>query len=258
MKVLAVKHFDDLQHYKDRSPPWIKLYNRLLDDYAFLSLSEVSQRHLMMIWLIASRHDNRIPYDLAYVTRAIHARGKVDYEALLASGFLMIVEDPASTGAAPAASTDPDPQDSGPLAETAHSASNGASGPLAECPPGASPRVRVRAQPRARERESRGETEENTGRSWPDRISGVLAQRGISAKPGKVGALLKPAVDRFSEARVVEALENFLDNGVKLYDQKPQFVTLEMFAKNPGPWVDQITPIAETNPDQARAMGILP
>src|SRR5690606_19747530 len=32
---LTVKNFERFQHYKDRNPPWIKLYNDLLDDYEF-------------------------------------------------------------------------------------------------------------------------------------------------------------------------------------------------------------------------------
>ena len=31
----SVTNYDQQQHYKDRGPTWIKLYNRLLDDYGF-------------------------------------------------------------------------------------------------------------------------------------------------------------------------------------------------------------------------------
>ena len=96
MKYIAVKNFEKHQHYRDRVPPWIKLYNTALDDYAFLQLSDASRSHLMLLWLLASRHANKIPYDLKYISGAIHARGKVDMPALLASGFLMVVEHDAS------------------------------------------------------------------------------------------------------------------------------------------------------------------
>ena len=35
------------QHYKDRSAPWIKLYNELLDDYRFAVLPDASKWHLV-------------------------------------------------------------------------------------------------------------------------------------------------------------------------------------------------------------------
>jgi hypothetical protein len=47
--VLHGKNFEQFQHYKDRNPPWIKLWTRLLDDYEFNELSKENQRDLMMI-----------------------------------------------------------------------------------------------------------------------------------------------------------------------------------------------------------------
>jgi hypothetical protein len=96
VKYLSIKSFDDLQHYKrkDWSPPWIKLYNRLLDDYEFLKLSETAQRHLICLWLLASRHNNRIPNDLVHITRAIHAKSAVDLDELILTGFVIPTDEP--------------------------------------------------------------------------------------------------------------------------------------------------------------------
>ena len=60
MQFFNVKNWDGLQHYKDRAPPWIKLYNHLLDDYEFACLQDASKLHLMLIWLLASRNSNRL------------------------------------------------------------------------------------------------------------------------------------------------------------------------------------------------------
>ncbi|HEV8191098.1 MAG TPA: hypothetical protein VGP82_06400, partial [Ktedonobacterales bacterium] len=60
-------------------------------------LSDASRSHLMLMWLLASRHKNRIPYDEKYVAAKISARGKIDFAGLLASGFITLVEDNAST-----------------------------------------------------------------------------------------------------------------------------------------------------------------
>lgn len=92
MKYLRVKKWDEHQHYTDRDPPWIKVYNRLLDDYEFLSLSESAQSHLVKIWLLASRTDNRIPYDLAFIATKIGAKTAVDIEGMIVAGWLELAD----------------------------------------------------------------------------------------------------------------------------------------------------------------------
>lgn len=88
-KTFHVKNFDKFQHYKDRSPPWIKLYNELLDDYAFGQLDDASKWHLVAIWLLASRSTNKIPLDSGWVSRRINASEPVDLEILETSGFII-------------------------------------------------------------------------------------------------------------------------------------------------------------------------
>jgi hypothetical protein len=95
VRFLAVKNFEEYQHYSDRTPPWIKLYNSLLDDYAFLRLSEPSQIHLIKLWLLASRHDNRIPNDLAYISGKLLPKSAIDIEELIVAGFIFQTDDPA-------------------------------------------------------------------------------------------------------------------------------------------------------------------
>lgn len=132
-RFLAVKNYRDFQHYSDRLPPWIKLYYSLLDDYGFLQLTEVQQIHLVLIWLVASRHDNRIPYDEKYIRAAIRAKKRVDLAALVSAGFLTVVH--ASAGASPHASNGASPPRVQPRthateaeAETESTSSSGASG----------------------------------------------------------------------------------------------------------------------------------
>lgn len=91
-RTFAVKNFDRFQHYKDRSPPWIKLYNDLLDDYGFGALPDASKFHLIAIWLLASRYNNEIPYDAAWVARRINAASKVDLDGLAESGFIYEIQ----------------------------------------------------------------------------------------------------------------------------------------------------------------------
>lgn len=86
---LSVKNWDQFQHYKDRNPPWIKLHNSLLEDYEFECLHDASKGHLLCIWMLASRTENKIPYDPAWVGRKIGASTPVDLDSLIAAGFLV-------------------------------------------------------------------------------------------------------------------------------------------------------------------------
>jgi len=100
---IRVKNFERFQHYRDRNPPWIKLYNELLDDYAFACLQDASKAHLVQIWLLASRYDNRIPHDAEWIARKINATTPVDLASLVSAGFIEIygMEQVASTPLAP-------------------------------------------------------------------------------------------------------------------------------------------------------------
>ena len=86
----SVKNFERFQHYKDRSPPWIKLYNELLDDYEFGRLPDASKFHLVAIWLLASRSENKIPFDPVWVGKRIDANQPVDLVLLATRGFLVV------------------------------------------------------------------------------------------------------------------------------------------------------------------------
>jgi len=94
MEFFRVTNWDQYQHYKDRDPTWIKLYARLLDDYAFATLPDNTKWHLIGIFLLASKQGNRIPGDPRWVRKKIAARTRVDLDALLAAGF---IEEDAST-----------------------------------------------------------------------------------------------------------------------------------------------------------------
>lgn len=58
---MKIKNWSQFQHFKDRRPPWIKLYRDLLDDVEWHELDAEAAKVLVMLWLIASEHDGRIP-----------------------------------------------------------------------------------------------------------------------------------------------------------------------------------------------------
>lgn len=90
---LRVRNLEKYQHYKDRTPPWIKLHQELLEDYDFARLQDASKAHAICIMLLASRLDNRIPADPAWIAKKINATSKVHIESLLSLSFLELYQD---------------------------------------------------------------------------------------------------------------------------------------------------------------------
>lgn len=88
MKYLKVKNWEKHQHYKDREPTWIKLHRELLNDYQFSLLPDLSKAHLMMIWLLASQTENKIPNDARWVSQKIGATEKINLNLLIEQGYL--------------------------------------------------------------------------------------------------------------------------------------------------------------------------
>lgn len=58
---IRIKNWKQFQHFKDRSPPWVKLYRDLLNDMDWHELSPVPAKALVSLWLIASESDGMLP-----------------------------------------------------------------------------------------------------------------------------------------------------------------------------------------------------
>jgi hypothetical protein len=93
---LRVKNWEEHQHYKDRNPPWIKLHRALLADYEFCQLADDAKAHLLLIWVLASQSEGRVPADPAFLAHKIGARKRPRLDELIRAGFL-IPEQDAST-----------------------------------------------------------------------------------------------------------------------------------------------------------------
>lgn len=52
--MIKIKNWEELQHFKDRSPIWIKLYKRILDQRDIMTLSSDAFKFLVCLWLLAS------------------------------------------------------------------------------------------------------------------------------------------------------------------------------------------------------------
>ena len=86
---LRVKNWSKFQHYRHRSPPWIKLHRGILEDYEFSCLQDASKAHLILIWMLASNLDGLIPDNKEYLTKRLCITSELDLEALKDKGFLV-------------------------------------------------------------------------------------------------------------------------------------------------------------------------
>ena len=108
MDYIEIVNWDEFQHYKDRDPPWIKLYNAVLNKYEFRCLHDDSKLLLFALWLIASRTKNKTPYDLNYIKEqsGVHKRPTSDrIQELIAAEFI-VLRQIDSTVVTPCAQTD--------------------------------------------------------------------------------------------------------------------------------------------------------
>jgi hypothetical protein len=198
---LRVIDFEKLQHYRDRKPPWIKLYRDLWSDPRFFDLNETERYFLISFYIVASQTDNRIPENPAWLKKEMATTKPIPIARLIEAGWIERVEQ--SAGGAPAkpervASADADATLSNAPAKPEHLASK----PLPS-----------RASARSREtekRQSREETEgkgpaappaENRRRPFSDffiaRFEQIRGSRLVTDKSDFVAldALLKKTVD---------------------------------------------------------------
>jgi hypothetical protein len=56
---MRIKDWPKFQHFKDRRPPWIKLYRDILDDDEWFSLPPISAKALVTLWLLASEDETK-------------------------------------------------------------------------------------------------------------------------------------------------------------------------------------------------------
>ena len=98
-----VKDWQDHQHYKDRSPPWIKLHRSLLDDYKFHCLPVASRAIAPLLWLLASDDSGMVNIDpdfLSFRLRMTPEEADAAIKPLINKGWLEPVTD-ASAALAP-------------------------------------------------------------------------------------------------------------------------------------------------------------
>jgi hypothetical protein len=89
MRYLSIRNLARYQHYKERRPPWVKLYQTVLEDVEFTCLQDASKWLAVGLLLVASRYDNRIPWDAKWIARAVHSSEEIDLQPLFDMGYLV-------------------------------------------------------------------------------------------------------------------------------------------------------------------------
>lgn len=100
---LKPKNWESFQHYKDRSPPWIKLHKSILDDRHFQRLPDASRALAPCLWLLASESKDGV-FDgsfeeLAFRVRQTEKWVEAALKPLISNKFFIMVQD-ASTALA--------------------------------------------------------------------------------------------------------------------------------------------------------------
>lgn len=103
--ILRAKNWQEFQHYKDRSPTWIKLHRKLLDDRVYHRLPDASRALAPMLWLLCSESDDGTIKDaIAEISFRLRMTEKKVEEALnplMEAGFFSLEQDASDSLAEP-------------------------------------------------------------------------------------------------------------------------------------------------------------
>jgi hypothetical protein len=95
--LIVPNNWAELQHYKERCPPWVKLHKKLLDNFEFQSLPVASRALAPMLWLLASEHHNGVldasPQKLSFRLRLSVSDASDALKPLIENKFFSVVAD---------------------------------------------------------------------------------------------------------------------------------------------------------------------
>lgn len=95
--IIQPKNWHEFQHYKDRSPSWIKLHKSILDNYEYHQLPLASKALAPFLWLLASEYtDGKIeaPVEkIAFRVRLTVKELESALQPLISSTFFTIYQD---------------------------------------------------------------------------------------------------------------------------------------------------------------------
>lgn len=95
-RTLSVKNFEQYQHYRDRNPPWIKLYKSVYSDREFMRLPLEARYLYIGLLTLLSECNNRLVDDSEFIAHRLampESKVKANLELLLAH-FVMVEGEP--------------------------------------------------------------------------------------------------------------------------------------------------------------------
>lgn len=87
-----IKNWAEFQHYRDRSPPWIKLHRNLLTSRTWVALSSEGRVLAIASMMLAADTDNKIPADPDYLRRVAYLDFTPDLQALADVQFIEFID----------------------------------------------------------------------------------------------------------------------------------------------------------------------
>lgn len=96
-RVISIREWSRFQHYKDRDPPWVKLYRDILTTEAWVLGTDTSRLVQIASILLAARYNNQIPLNFGLIQKVAHidcdeASFMAAIEHLAAFQFIEIIE----------------------------------------------------------------------------------------------------------------------------------------------------------------------
>lgn len=87
MKYLEIRNWHEFQHYKNRTPPWIKLHFNLLTSHDWVMAGDSTKLTMLVCMMIGSRNEGKVPLDPEYIRRAANLAKQPDLKPLIECGF---------------------------------------------------------------------------------------------------------------------------------------------------------------------------
>lgn len=86
---LTIANWETYQHYKDRSPSWIKLHIDILNSETWVMLDDASKLLAVVTMMIGSRNKGKVPNNPSYIKKVAHLDEVPNFKPLIDVGFLI-------------------------------------------------------------------------------------------------------------------------------------------------------------------------
>jgi len=92
MTHFRIIEWETYQHYRDRSPPWIKLHRDTLASRTWVTASDSERVLAIACMLLAALHDNKIPADPGYIRRVAYLHEDPNLQRLADLQFIEFID----------------------------------------------------------------------------------------------------------------------------------------------------------------------